>query len=116
MTENDTRERSVRLGALAARGGLLISFATGLVCAAPLAAIALGVGGLGWLTQYVQLRVPALLATAALLLLGYVLVYRRGAACRNDSRHRHAKVWLWVATAFAAAVNAFEFLILPTLG
>jgi hypothetical protein len=115
MTENDMKERSVRLGALAARGGLLISFATGLVCAAPLAAIALGVGGLGWLTQYVHLRVPAMLATAAVLLLGYVLVHRHGAACRNDGRRR-AKVWLWFATAFTVAVNAFEFLILPALG
>ena len=42
-----------------------------LVCALPLAAITLGVGGLGWLTRYVYLRVPAALATAALLLLGF---------------------------------------------
>jgi len=116
MTENDVNERTARLGALAAGGGLLISFATGLVCVAPLVAIALGVGGLGWLTQYVHLRVPAVLATAGLLLLGHYLVYRHGAVCRNDSRRRSTKVWLWVATAVAAAVNAFEFLILPALG
>jgi hypothetical protein len=116
MTENDTHERNARLGALAAAGGLLISGAAGLVCVAPLAAIALGVSGLGWLTQYVQLRVPALLATAALLLLGYVTVYQRGATCRNPARQRRTKVWLWVATAVAAAVNALEFLILPAMG
>ncbi len=116
MTIKDMAQRTVDMGAVAAGGGFLAACVTAAVCALPLAAIGLGVGGLSWLTQYVHLRVPAALATAALLLLGFHLVYRRGASCRNDARRRRAKTILWAATAFAVAINTFEFLILPLLG
>jgi hypothetical protein len=112
----DTTQRTVDMGAVAACGSFLATCVTAAVCALPLAAIGLGVGGLGWLTQYMHLRVPAALATAALLLLGFHLVYRLGAACGNDMRRRTAKTLLWSATAFAVAINTFEFLILPVLG
>ena len=116
MTNEDMTERRLGMGALAACGGFLATCVTAAVCALPLAAIGLGVGGLGWLTRYVHLRVPATLATAALLLLGFHLVYRRGAICRDDARRRTTKTILWAATAFAVAINAFEFLILPAWG
>lgn len=116
MTNEDTARRTVDMGAVAACGGFLATCVTAAVCALPLAAIGLGIGGLGWLTQYVHLRVPAALATAALLMLGFHLVYRLGADCRNDVRRRTAKTILWGATAFAVAINTFEFLILPVWG
>jgi hypothetical protein len=116
MTDEDTRGRTLRWGARAAAGALLASGVTALVCALPLAAIALGVGGLGWLTQYVNLRVPAALATAALLAAGFHLVYRHGAACQDVRRRRSAKLLLWAATAFSLAIHTFEFLILPAWG
>jgi hypothetical protein len=116
MTNKDSALRTVNMGAVAACGGFLATCVTAAVCALPLAAISLGVGGLVWLTQYVHLRVPAALASAALLLLGFHLVYRLGATCRNDVQRRTAKTILWSATAFAVAINTFEFLILPLWG
>jgi hypothetical protein len=113
MSHDESARRTVGLGALAAFGGFVATCVTAAVCALPLAAIGLGVGGLGWLTQYLHLRVPAALATAALLGLGFHLVYRRGAACQPGARRRTAKALLWAATAFAAAIHGFEFLVLP---
>jgi hypothetical protein len=109
-------DRTVGLGALAAAGGFLAGCITVAVCLLPLLAIGLGVGGLGWLTQYLYLRVPAALAAAALLLLGYALVYRRGSQCARAGRRRAAKLILWVSAVFAIGINAFDFVLLPAVG
>jgi mercuric ion transport protein len=101
---------------LAALGGLVTAIGTGVACVGPLVAILLGVGGFGWLVQYAHLRVPATLATALLLALGFHLTSRRPPdACRRAKQHR-ARVLLWSATALAVAINVFEYVIFPRLG
>jgi hypothetical protein len=53
--------------------------------------------------------------TVVLLAAGFYLLYvRRDCGC--TAARRGARVLLWVATAVAVAINAFEYLILPTLG
>jgi hypothetical protein len=116
MKDSSPSSRPLHLGTLAAGGGFLAGCVTAAVCALPLLAIGLGIGGLGWLTQYLYLRVPASLAAAGLLMLGFHFVYRRGAGCRHPGRQRLAKMMLWASTVFAVGINTFEFLILPNLG
>jgi hypothetical protein len=94
-----------------ALGSCLGSFVTAAVCLGPLAGILLGVGGLGWLTQYASLRTPATVATFVLLALGYRKVQR--IACAPG--RRRARVVLLTASALAIVVNAVEYFVLPNL-
>ena len=104
----------------AATASLLGSIVTGAVCALPLVAIVLGVGGLGWLTQYSYLRVPASIATAGLLGFAFYTQSRarRSSSCgaAAERRRRGVARWLlWLALGVALAVNLFEYVILPRL-
>ncbi len=115
-------ERSVstdqHFAVVAAAGGLAATVFTGVACVGPLVAILLGVGGFGWLTQYTYLRVPASIATAVCLALGFYWAYFRVSrgACQRTTRARLVRATLWTATALAIAVNLFEYVIFPHLG
>lgn len=114
-----TEKGSDKLAFAAAAGGLLATVATGLACVGPLVAILLGIGGLGWLTQYAYLRVPASIVTGVLLAAGFYWAYRRprGTDCKKRTRSRAiGRAILWAATALALAVNVFEYVIFPRLG
>jgi mercuric ion transport protein len=103
----------------AVAGGLVATIATAAACVGPLVAILMGVGGLGWLTQYAYLRVPASLATAGLLAFGFYWVYRKpkteDCAQKQSSKKSLIAGLLWTATALAVAVNVFEYVIFPNL-
>jgi hypothetical protein len=104
----------------AAAGGLVATIATAAACVGPLVAILFGIGGLGWLTQYAYLRVPASLTTAALLAFGFYWVYRKpkdeDCARKRSSKKGMLTGLLWTATVIAVAVNLFEYVIFPHLG
>lgn len=105
---------------VAAAGGLVAAIATAGACVGPLVAILLGVGGLGWLTRYADLRVPASIATGSLLAFGFYRVHWRPGAGRCarawSSKKKVAAGLLWTATVVAVAVNLFEYLVFPHLG
>lgn len=103
---------------VSAAGGLLATLATGAACVGPLLAVALGVGGFGWLTRYAHLRVPATIATATMLAVGFYVVHVRSRrpACARRTRSRLGPLLLWIATTLAVAVNLFEYLVFPRLG
>jgi hypothetical protein len=112
------RAQQNRMALAAAGGGLLATVATGLACLGPLAGILLGVGGLGFLTRFTWLRVPATLLTAALLAVGFFTLYRplpAACAARPSGTRRLGRVLLWSATLLAISVNVFEYLIFPRL-
>lgn len=111
----EAETRPSRAALVAAAGGLLATLLTGAACVGPLVAILLGIGGFGWLTQYGYLRVPASLATAALLAAGFYLVHRKRRRC-GAARARRETAVLWLATAVAVAINLFEYVIFPRLG
>lgn len=104
----------------AAAAGLVAAIATAAACVGPLVAILLGVGGLGWLSRYADLRVPASIATGALLASGFWLVHRRkraeACAAGRSAKKRVTVGLLWTATVVAVTVNLFEYLVLPRLG
>ncbi|MCB1906329.1 MAG: hypothetical protein KDH15_03075 [Rhodocyclaceae bacterium] len=114
MKQREITVDANRAGAVAALAGMAAAAVTGAACIGPMIGIALGVGGLGWLARYAPLQLPASVTTAALLALGFHLLYRR--RDRGGAARRRARALLWIAVAFAAAINAFEYLILPTLG
>ena len=104
-----------RLGGGAAMAGMAAAVVTGAAGIGPMLGIALGIGGLGWLVRYAHLQLPASVLTVVLLAAGFYLLY----VCRDGgctAARRGARALLWVATAVAVAINAFEYLILPTLG
>ena len=109
---------SNKIAVAAATGGLVTTLLTGIACVGPLVAILLGVGGFGWLSQYLWLRVPATIGTAALLAAGFWWVYfRPGRRCEIGSASaKRARLILWTATLLAVALNVFEYLIFPHLG
>ena len=104
---------SSRAGVAAALAGMAAALVTGAACIGPMIGITLGIGGLGWLARYAHLQLPATVLTVALLALAFHQLYRRR-ACSGAAPRRARRV-LWVAVAFAVAINAFEYLILPTL-
>lgn len=103
---------------IAAIGGMAATIVTAVACVGPLAAILLGVGGLGFLTQYTYLRVPATVLTFTLLGVGFAVAYQRKYAECARRRVRSvvtARILLWVGLALAVAVNLFEYVIFPRL-
>lgn len=102
----------------AAVGGMAATLVTAIACVGPLAAILLGVGGLGFLTQYTYLRVPATLLTFTVLGVGFAIAYQgKYAECARKGVRTVviARRLLWVGLVFAAAVNLFEYVIFPRL-
>ncbi len=107
------------LALAAAAGGIVATIASSIACVGPLMAIVFGIGGFGFLTRYSWLRVPASLATVALVGLAFYLVYRRPAEdCDTKPTFikKLSKSMLWVAAAMAIGLNVFEYVIFPRLG
>jgi hypothetical protein len=109
--------RNDKAGLIAAVASAAVTLLTGLACVGPFAAILLGVGGLGWLTRYVHLRVPASVLTLALLGFAfYMLRAPRKQACpATPRRARLARALLWVSAVLAVAINLFEYVIFQHL-
>ena len=114
-----TGEREA-FGVWAAIGSLVATLVTGAACVVPLLAIVVGIGGLGWLARYAYLRVPASIATFALLAAGFAWAYRKRArgACSPAAKRnlRIARGLLWSAALLAIAMNVLEYLVFPELG
>lgn len=98
-----------RTGILISLGSVAGALGVASCCALPLAFAALGLGG-AWLAGLSVLAPyqPILLATtAALLGAGFLVVYRRpaacapGAGCTGSGSTRLAKIALWTAAALA---------------
>lgn len=117
MQANSTRTRNERIGIVASTLGLLATFAAGIACIGPLAAILLGLGGFGWLTRYAFLRVPAALLSLLLVGVGLYCAFRlRGVECAKPTRlTRWVRRLAWLAVVFAAVVHATEFVIVEHL-
>lgn len=102
-------------GFITGLSSLLASLLAGLACIGPLAGIALGVSGLGWLSQYTYLTVPASILSIALLFVAVLMYVRRKQSCINRTRHRINKAFLFITAVIVIGINVFEFVILPKL-
>jgi predicted lipid-binding transport protein (Tim44 family) len=113
MSLQTTRHATIAL----AGASVLASAGVGLACVGPLLGIVLGIGGLGFLSRYHWLQLPATIATAVLLATGFFLTYRRrGARCDHKARSARIERWLlWSATLLAIALQIFEHVIFPRL-
>lgn len=94
---------------------LAASFVAGLACIGPLMGIALGVSGLGWLTSYSYLTVPASIVSMALLATALYLFLKRKTCCANKRKHLMKRNLLVISALLVVGINVFEFLILPNL-
>ena len=114
-----TRE-SEALSVWAAAGSLVATLVTGAACILPLVAILVGASGFGWLARYAYLRVPASIATFALIAAGFGWAYRKRdrTACAPAAKRnlRIARALLWCVALLAVAMNVFEYLVFPELG
>ncbi|MDX1458812.1 MAG: hypothetical protein R3276_14570 [Marinobacter sp.] len=95
--------------------GLGSTLVTGLACLVPMVGIVLGVSGLGWLSQYTYLRLPATVLTVVCLFAGFTVLYRQRDRCPGSSSLRLAKTVFWTAVALAVVVNTTEYIVLPLL-
>lgn len=102
-------------GVLAGIASLIASLVAGMACIGPLAGILLGVGGLGWLSQYAWLTFPAALTSLLLLSIAIIIYSKRRTSCANRRKHIMNRILL-IATAVAViGINVFEFFILPIM-
>jgi copper chaperone CopZ len=107
-------ETSARAGIVAAGGALVAAVLSSACCWLPLAAIGLGASSAGVGAFFGAWRVPLLLATVALLGVGFYLVYRKprcapGEACAvpNPRLRGLNRGMLWLTTVFVAAFAFF---------
>lgn len=115
MNTERTQRVTTRTGGAVAAAGRLAAIVAGAACIGPMIGIVFGIGGLGWLARYAHVRVPASVVTLLLLAIGYFLLYwRRDGSCAAG--RRRARTLLWIAAVAAAAINSFEYPVLPTLG
>ena len=94
---------------------LCASLVAGLACIGPLLGIALGVSGLGWLSQFSYLTLPASVVSLALLTVAIVMYVKRKSSCANRRRHYLNLFFLAITTLVVIGINVFEFIILPRL-
>lgn len=105
------REKTVTLGSL------LTAFLSSLCCIGPLILALLGIGGLGFVTQFERYRPFFIVLTILLLGGAFSLTYGRRTACgpgntcerRGVGRLQH--IVLWTATGVALLLMGFPYLI-----
>lgn len=109
-----TADTSARSGLFASGGALVAAVLSSACCWLPLAAIGLGASWAGVGAFFEAWRVPLLLATVALLGVGFYLVYRKprcapGEACEVPSPRlqRFNRGMLWLTTVLVAAFAFF---------
>ena len=109
-----TADTSARSGLFASGGALVAAVLSSACCWLPLAAIGLGASSAGVGAFFEAWRMPLLLATVALLGVGFYLVYRKprcapGEACEvpNPRLQRFNRGMLWLTTVLVAAFAFF---------
>lgn len=109
LTENETT------GIYTGVASLITSLVAGGACIGPMLGIALGVGGLGWLSRYSYLTAPAAMASLLLIGVAVYLYKKRRTSCADRRKHMLNRVFLIVTALIVLAINVTEFLILPNM-
>lgn len=104
-----------KTGVLTGLASLFASMVAGAACIGPMLGIAMGVSGLGWLSQYTYLTRPAAAASLILLAIAIVTYAKRRTSCANRRKHRMNLAFLILTALIVIGINGFEFLILPNL-
>lgn len=102
-------------GVITGVASLCASLVAGIACIAPFSAIALGLGSVGWMTQYSYLTAPACVLSLALLAIAAYLFLNRSASCASKRQYFMKRNFLITTALFVVAINVTEFLIIPNL-
>jgi len=102
-------------GVFAAMASVIAAAVAGIACIGPLVGILLGIGGMGWLSQYNYLSLPASIVSLALLVLAVFIYFKRTASCASRRKHRINQLLLSVSAMAVIGINGFEFIVLPNL-
>jgi hypothetical protein len=94
---------------------LCASLVAGIACVGPMLGIVLGVSGLGWLTRYHYLTLPATIASLVLLAVALYMYKRRRTSCINRRKHQLNVILLGAITAIVVGISVFEYLIFPNM-
>lgn len=105
----------------AAASSIVTAFVASICCVGPLVFALLGLGGAGLLVALEPYRPYFIVATFALLGMGFYLTYRKPkavapvaggpeCACPAPRASRAGKITLWVATVLVVAFLAFPYL------
>ena len=98
-----------------AAGAIAAAFVAATACVGPLLGIALGVAGLGWLSQFSYLTVPASVLSIVLVATALYLFKARRSSCVSRKRHRQNQAFLGLAVVIVALINIVEYLVIPGL-
>ena len=77
--------------------------------------IALGVSGLGWLSQFSYLTLPASVISVVLLATAIYVYARRRTSCMSRRKHYVNRAFLAFTTVTVIGINVFEYAVLPNL-
>ena len=104
-----------KAGIITTTASLFASIVAGLACIGPMLGIAFGITGLGWLTQYSYLTLPASIVSISLLLAATYLLTKVRINCVSKRRSRFNSVFLVVTAFVVVGINVFEYLVIPNL-
>ncbi|MDO3721906.1 hypothetical protein QVZ43_09230 [Marinobacter sp. chi1] len=107
-----TEDTTKRFAATTAVMAMASTLVTAAACLIPWIALSVGIGGLGFLTRYTYLQVPATIVTVALLSISYRALRR--SPCQGTTS-RLTRGLFWFAVALAVAINLIEYVVLPAL-
>lgn len=113
MNTTNLTVKDERAGIWASIASLCASLVAGIACVGPMLGIVLGVSGLGWLTRYHYLTLPASIASLVLLGAAFYMYKRRRTSCVDRRKHRLNVIMLGVIAAVVIGINVFEYLIFP---
>ena len=109
LTNNETT------GVVTGVVSLAASLIAGLACIGPLVGIALGISGLGWLSSYSYLTLPASITSIILLLAAITIFSNRKSSCANRKKHLISRNFLIVTALVVVGINVFEYIIFPSI-
>lgn len=115
MTNTYLIAKDEKAGMLTSLASLFTSLIAGLACIGPMLGIVLGVSGLGWLSSYSYLTLPASVASIVLLVVALYMFNKRKASCASRRKHMFNFIFMGITTAVVIGINVFEYLIFPNL-
>ena len=94
---------------------VMASVVAGMACIGPMAGVILGLGGLGWMSQYAFLTMPAALVSLTLTVVSLYLFFSRLRCCANKRLYRLQRYVLLGSAFIVIGINVIEFVVIPNL-
>ncbi len=98
----------------AAAVALASSMLASLACVGPLIGIAMGLTGLGWMTQMSSWSLSVALLSLTLIYFSLILFKRRKICCISKQKHLRRQFFLQLSALLVLSLTIIDFIVIPS--